>query len=567
MQKRQYKYKAFISYSHKDKSFARWVHKSIENYKIPKSLREKYPNLPKDLKRSIFRDEEELPTSASLPDNLSNALESSELIIVICSPDAVKSHWVDKEIRYFKQVYGEGKVLAIIKKGEPNKSNTFIYDDEDEAFPRALRYKIDENGELTRDRVEPIASDARSFFNRKKALMRLIAGILKVDFADLQEREKREARKRNMIKGAILSLIIALGLYFATNTTANSTNKELENLLKNQATIEYKLRHGNLTQAQRAKLYDVLDKIKESIKNKKSTLKWLGKNKTEFLEHIAKIYNTKGVDEAIKALETNEANREKKKKDISKEYITLAKLYVEKNQYKKADKTYQKAIDEFFDIKNISEYASFLNNQMQLNKSLKLYNKLLTNNIPLKEKIGILHNISLIYYDKSELNNSKKLLLKALELFDDLPNKKTDDNQFLLGTILNSLGMTYNRLNKLDKALFFYYKALDIRVKLNDLYYFADTSTNIGIILMEQHKLIDAEIIFSEVLKIRKYLAENKAKNSQERLGNIYINLGNLYIKKGEKKKAIKFFNKALQIYKTLAKKNPNAENKKIGYI
>ncbi len=35
-----YKYKAFISYSHKDIKFARWLQKSIENYKIPKSLRE-----------------------------------------------------------------------------------------------------------------------------------------------------------------------------------------------------------------------------------------------------------------------------------------------------------------------------------------------------------------------------------------------------------------------------------------------------------------------------------------------------------------------------------------------
>jgi len=35
MQK-NYKYKAFISYSHTDMKFARWLQKKIENYKIPK---------------------------------------------------------------------------------------------------------------------------------------------------------------------------------------------------------------------------------------------------------------------------------------------------------------------------------------------------------------------------------------------------------------------------------------------------------------------------------------------------------------------------------------------------
>ncbi len=106
-----FKYHAFISYSHKDIKFARWLQKSIENYKIPKSLRElknkdgsiKYPNLPKDLKRSIFRDEEELSPSGSLPKRLQEALSLSKKLIVICSPYAVGVHkkggainWVDE---------------------------------------------------------------------------------------------------------------------------------------------------------------------------------------------------------------------------------------------------------------------------------------------------------------------------------------------------------------------------------------------------------------------------------------------------------------------------------------
>ena len=65
-----YKYRAFISYSHKDKAFALWLHQAIENHKIPKSIKKKYPYLPKDLKRSIFIDEEELSSGSSLPVSL-----------------------------------------------------------------------------------------------------------------------------------------------------------------------------------------------------------------------------------------------------------------------------------------------------------------------------------------------------------------------------------------------------------------------------------------------------------------------------------------------------------------
>ena len=206
---KEYKYRAFISYSHRDKRFAKWLHRRIENYKIPKSLREKYPNLPKDLKRSVFRDEEELPTSSVLGDNLKYALRNSKKLIVVCSPSAVASKWVNEEIRYFKEIHGEYSVLAIIKDGEPNASRSNIYDSSLEAFPKSLRYEVSEDGTLSDKETEPLAADARSFWNREKALMKLIAGVLDVDFADLWEREKRERFKRRVVKTLFALLFIA----------------------------------------------------------------------------------------------------------------------------------------------------------------------------------------------------------------------------------------------------------------------------------------------------------------------------------------------------------------------
>ena len=77
-------YKAFISYSHKDEKFGKWLHKALEKYKIPKELRKDYPSLPKSL-FPIFRDREELHTSSNLGVEILKGLKNSKYLIVICS--------------------------------------------------------------------------------------------------------------------------------------------------------------------------------------------------------------------------------------------------------------------------------------------------------------------------------------------------------------------------------------------------------------------------------------------------------------------------------------------------
>lgn len=163
------KYKVFISYSHQDKAFAKWLQKGIENYTIPKKLREKYPQLPEDLKRTVFRDDEELSSASVLSDTLLKALKDSECLIVVCSPQSANSRWVEEEIAYFQSIKDKDKIFTIIKSGEP-----------EDVLPEILGN-------------EPLAVDVQK--GRKVALMKMIAVVLDVDFSDLWEREKREAKK------------------------------------------------------------------------------------------------------------------------------------------------------------------------------------------------------------------------------------------------------------------------------------------------------------------------------------------------------------------------------------
>ena len=75
-------YKAFISYSHQDEKFAKWLHKQLEKYKIPKELKENHPNLPQKL-FPLFRDRDELSTSSNLGAEILKSLHSSEYLIPI----------------------------------------------------------------------------------------------------------------------------------------------------------------------------------------------------------------------------------------------------------------------------------------------------------------------------------------------------------------------------------------------------------------------------------------------------------------------------------------------------
>jgi hypothetical protein len=60
----------------------------------------------------IFRDRNELPASSDLNEEVRNALAASACLIVLCSPEARRSRWVDQEIRYFREKHPDRPILA-----------------------------------------------------------------------------------------------------------------------------------------------------------------------------------------------------------------------------------------------------------------------------------------------------------------------------------------------------------------------------------------------------------------------------------------------------------------------
>src|SRR5690349_10580801 len=117
-----FRYRAFISYSHADRRWAEWLHKALETYRVPSRLvgRETAAGpVPRSL-APVFRDRDELATAHSLTGKVQEALAQSANLIVICSPHSASSTWVEAEIRAFQALGRGDRIFCLIVDGDPH---------------------------------------------------------------------------------------------------------------------------------------------------------------------------------------------------------------------------------------------------------------------------------------------------------------------------------------------------------------------------------------------------------------------------------------------------------------
>jgi tetratricopeptide (TPR) repeat protein len=197
------KYRAFISYSHADTNWAKWLHRALEGFTIDKDLvgRETATGaIPKAL-RPVFRDRDDFTAGHTLSDQTLAALDASHALIVICSSESAKSRYVNEEVRLFKSRHPERPVIPLIVGGKPG-------DAEQECFAPALKFKLDADGQITDEPVELLAADAREEGDGKSlALAKVVAGLLGVSSDDIFRRAQRERRRRQQRWIAGLSVV------------------------------------------------------------------------------------------------------------------------------------------------------------------------------------------------------------------------------------------------------------------------------------------------------------------------------------------------------------------------
>lgn len=248
------RYHAFISYSHVDENWSRWLQRALERYRVPRRLRQREGAEPLPARLyPIFRDRDELASANDLSESILRALADSDALIVVCSPAAAASRWVNDEIRYFQQRGLGHRVFCLLVNGSPDAAAS------DCAFPRSLLQNDDGS-----PRHEPLAADVFGD-GKHNALLKIAAGLLRVGVDDLK---RRDAQRRAWIRSAVTTgLLIITTITIGMAITAYRAREESE-LRRSQAEHLIDFMLGDL----RAKLeplgkLDLLDAVGDQAEN------------------------------------------------------------------------------------------------------------------------------------------------------------------------------------------------------------------------------------------------------------------------------------------------------------
>jgi len=227
----QKRYVAFVSYNHADRRWAKWVHHAVETYRVPSRLHRsaELAAISSSSTRltPVFLDREELSTSSDLAGSVRVALEQSSYLIVVCSPRAAKSRWVNEEVRVFKELGLASRILCVIVDGEPNAAAKG--DEASECFPAAIRFTVEAGQITTTPAAEPLAADLRPGMDPPRdARLKIVAGLLGVNLDDLRRREQaRRIRRLSVLAtAAAVGCVTLAGLTAAALFSRNEAQRQ-----------------------------------------------------------------------------------------------------------------------------------------------------------------------------------------------------------------------------------------------------------------------------------------------------------------------------------------------------
>lgn len=193
---KKFEYFAFISYKRRDSRTAKRLQRWLEYYRLPLDVRKNDTRLKKGI-RPVFKDTTDL-TPGRLHEEIERALDNSRYLIVVCSPDAAKSKWVNKEVQYFIDHGRADDIIPYIIGGEPNSA-----DPRKECYPESLRA-------LSGKREILGANVAEN--GRRAAAVKVVARMFGLRFDTLWQRHRRRLMIQRIAWSVIGAVLLGAGI-------------------------------------------------------------------------------------------------------------------------------------------------------------------------------------------------------------------------------------------------------------------------------------------------------------------------------------------------------------------
>lgn len=156
----------------------------------------------------------------------------------------------------------------------------------------------------------------------------------------------------------------------------------------------------------------------------------------------------------------------------------------------------------------------------------------------MKLKPKVVNNLGMFYWNSSELNKALEYFYKALEI----NNQKGGSGERSNSTYYSNIGLIYQDLKQYDKAIDYHHRALKLRIKYDEVYSLSKSYNNLGICHKVKGVIDSAEYYYS-----LGYDLALRNENAQMQK-SILCNLGNLYQQEMELSEAIIYYEKAVAI-------------------
>jgi tetratricopeptide (TPR) repeat protein len=530
-----FKYRAFISYSHADTSWVKWLHRGLEGFRIDKDLvgREMPTGqIPKTL-RPIFRDRADFTAGLTLTDQTLAVLDASAALIVICSPASAKSRYVNEELRLFKSRHPERPVIPLIVDGKPG-------DPELECFPPSLKFKLGSDGQITAEVAEILAADAREEGDGKNlALAKMVAGLLGVSADEVFRRAERERRRRQQrwIAGlsAVALALAGLAVWAEINrreAVAQRAVAEEQKKIANERRQEAERNFEVAKQGANSLVFDIAQALRDQQGMRTET--------------VRKILGT--AEQVIDKL-------------VTKSQDNPELLHVQAAMLNEFAQTY-------------AAQGDTAKEEESARKTLAIAERLARTdpaNATWQNDLSVAH-ISLgdALFDQGNLGAALKTYQDSVAISEQLPKAQggTPDWQRKLGPAYERIGGALVTQGNLPDALKAYQKSLAIIGSLaeeepGNLEWQGDLAVlndKVGHVLESQGDLASALKTYGEGLDIRERLAKTDPGNAdwQYELGISHERIGDVLVARGDLAGALKSYQVKESIISGLAKTDPD---------